>query len=102
MRHQLIMLHACQSAMVSDTGFMTGVASVLSAAEVPAVVAMQLTCRIAAATRFAGVIERALARGDSMQRAIGLTCQALYVEEHDGASWFAPMLVIRARATRSL
>jgi len=44
-RARLIMLHACQSAMVGEAGLLTGVAPALSASGVPAVVAMQLTIR---------------------------------------------------------
>jgi hypothetical protein len=59
---------------------------------------MQVSCRIDAATRFAGIIYRALARGDSIQRAVDQARQALYVEEIDGASWYVPTLLIRSRA----
>jgi hypothetical protein len=94
---RLIMLHACQSAMSSDKGLLTGVAPALSAAGVPAVVAMQLTIRVTAATRFAEVVYRSLAQGSSLQRAVSLARQALFVEESDGASWYVPTVTIRAR-----
>lgn len=94
---KLVMLHACQSSMISESGFVTGVAPALCIAGVTAIVAMQLTMRIAAATRFAGVVYRSLARGESLQRAVSLARQALYVEDDDGASWYVPTLTIRTR-----
>src|SRR4051812_23653321 len=63
---------------------------------------MQLSVRVAAATRFAGVVYKGLARGDSVQRAVSQARQALYVEEGDGASWYVPTLTIRARDTGPL
>lgn len=93
---QLIMLHACQSAVVGKARLLTGVAPALSAAGVPAVVGMQLTIQAPAAARFAEVTYRALARGDSIQQAVSQARQALYVEESDGASWYVPTLTIRA------
>jgi nucleoside phosphorylase/CHAT domain-containing protein len=99
---RLVVLHACQSSMVGSAGLLTGVAPALSAAGVPAVVAMQLTVRVAAATRFAGVVYRSLARGESVQHAVSQARQALYVEEIDGASWYVPTLSIRARETGPL
>src|SRR4051812_10418464 len=63
---------------------------------------MQLTVRVAAATRFAGVVYRSLARGVSVQRAVSQARQALFVEESDGASWYVPTLTIRARDTGPL
>jgi CHAT domain len=99
---RLVMLHACQSAMIGAEGLLTGVAPALSAAGVPAVVAMQLTVRIDAATRFAGIAYRALAQGDSVQFAVSQARQALYTEASDGASWYVPTLTIRARDTGPL
>jgi nucleoside phosphorylase len=99
---RLIVLHACQSAMVGSVGLLTGMAPALSAAGVPAVIAMQLTVRVAAATRFAGVVYRSLARGESVQQAVNRARQALYVEESDGASWYVATLTIRARDTGPL
>ncbi len=94
---RLVVLHACQSATSSETGLLTGVAPALSAAGVPAVVAMQLTVRVAAAIRFAEELYGALGRGESLQRAVSLGRQVLYSEERDGASWYVPTLTVRAR-----
>ncbi len=99
---RLVVLHACQSAMIGEAGLLTGIAPALSAAGVPAVIAMQLTVRVAAATRFAGVVYRELAREASVQRAVSLARQALYVEEDDGASWYVPTLTLRTRDQKAL
>jgi outer membrane protein assembly factor BamB/tetratricopeptide (TPR) repeat protein len=94
---RLVVLTACQGAMVGDSGLLTGVAPALSAAGVSAVVAMQLTVRIDAATRFNEVMYRHIVNGESLQRAVVLARQALHFEEPDGASWYVPTLTIRAR-----
>jgi outer membrane protein assembly factor BamB len=94
---RLVVLCACQGAMSGEGGLLTGVAPALSAAGVPAVVAMQLTVRAAAATRFSEVMYRTLARGESLQRAVIQARQALFVEEQEGASWYVPTVTIRAR-----
>jgi len=95
---RLVVLCSCQSAMSSEEGLLTGIAPALSAAGVPAVVAMQLTIRTGAATRFSEVLYRSLAKGDSLQYAVIQARQALYVEEADGVSWFVPTLTIRSQA----
>ncbi len=94
---RLIVLHACQSAMVGDAGLLTGVAHALSAAGVRAVVAMQLTMRRKAATRFAELLYGALARGEVLQQAVALARQGLYVEEDETLSWAVPTLTLRSR-----
>jgi len=94
---RLILLHACQSAMAGPAGLLSGVGPALCAAGVPIVIAMQLTIRVTAATRFVEVFYRAMARGDSVQHAVSQARQALFVEESDGASWYVPSLTIRAR-----
>jgi hypothetical protein len=97
---RLIMLHACQSAMVEDPvrqgGLLTGVAPALSAVS-EAVVAMQLTVRIAAATRFSEVFYEEIAGGRSLQAAVAEARRAVYLDEEDGASWYVPTLYIRTR-----
>jgi hypothetical protein len=42
---------------------------------------------------------RALAAGWSVQQAASLVRQALYVEENDRASWYVPVLYVRAHDT---
>jgi hypothetical protein len=97
---RLIVLHACQSAMTGEQEIATGVASALSAAGVPAVVAMNFTVRISAATRFAAVLYRSLANGNSLQQSVNLARQALYfASSEDDKSWFVPTLTVRSRDT---
>lgn len=94
---RMVLLHACQGAMAGEAGLLTGVGPAISAAGVPAVVAMQLTVRVGAALRFAEVLYRAMAHGEPLQRAVSRARQALYVEEPDGASWYVPTLTINSR-----
>ncbi|PDW02654.1 CHAT domain-containing protein [Candidatus Viridilinea mediisalina] len=99
---RLIMLFACQSAMVPTTpqaSLFTGIAPALSAVS-EAVVAMQLTVRVTAATRFSEVCYRELARGRSLQAAVAEARRSLYVIEQDGASWYVPTLYLRTREQR--
>ncbi len=94
---RMVVLFACQGAMVAQpSGLLTGVAPALSAAGIPMVMGMQFSVRVRAATRASGVMYRALAAGWSVQEAVGLVRQALYVEEHDRTSWYVPVLYIRA------
>lgn len=99
---RLIMLHACHSSRVGNAGPLTGVAPALSAAGVPAVVAMQMAIRIDAATKFSGVVYQALARGESIQAAVSRARRDLYVCEPDRASWYVPTLTICSRDTGPL
>jgi CheY-like chemotaxis protein len=95
---RLVVIHACQSAMIDDAGgLLTGVAPALSIVT-GAVVAMQLTVRIEAATRFAEVFyEELLGKGCSLQEAVARGRQVLFTETPDGASWYVPTLYIRSR-----
>jgi hypothetical protein len=97
---RLIMIHACQSAMVLKTagtgGILTGVAPALSAVA-EAVVAMQLSVRVDAAIAFADVFYEEIARGRSLQAAVADARRALYATESDGASWYVPTLYLRTR-----
>lgn len=99
---RLVMLHACQSARSDAGGILSGVAPSLSAAGVPAIIAMQTTIRAPAAERMIRVLYRNLAAGASLQQAIGRVRQALYVEEDDGISWFVPTLTIRSRGLQPI
>jgi hypothetical protein len=105
---RLVVLHACQGGMVTARAagttslaaqFLSGVAPALSAAGVPVVIAMQFTVRSGAATRASAVIYRALVAGRSVQQAVSMARQALFVEESDQVSWFVPVLYIRSRET---
>jgi hypothetical protein len=94
---RMVVLFACQGAMLGPaSGLLTGVAPALSAAGIPLVLGMQFTVRVRAATRASGVMYRALAAGWSVQQAVSLVRQALYVEENDRASWYVPVLYVRA------
>ncbi len=93
---RLALLHAGQTAAVGGGGLLTGVATALSAAGVPAVIGMQLSVRPEAAARFTTVVYRELARGAGIQQAVALGRQALYAEEDDeGGSWYVPTLTLR-------
>lgn len=95
---RLVVIHACQSAMVEDAGgLLTGVAPALSIVT-GSVVAMQLTVRIAAATRFTEIFyDELLRKRRSLQHAVAKGRQTLFFEEDDGASWYVPTLYIRSR-----
>ncbi len=97
---RLILIHACQSAMIDEPknqgGLLTGIAPALSAIS-EAVVAMQLTVRISAATRFSEVFYEEIARGRSLQAAVAEARRSLYTIESDSASWYVPTLYIRTR-----
>lgn len=92
---RMVMIHACQSAMVSEAGgLLTGVAPALSLVT-GAVVAMQLTVRIDAATRFSRVFyNELLGKRASIQQSVAVARQILFSE---GASWYVPTLYIRSR-----
>lgn len=100
---RLVVIHACQSAMVdAEHGLLTGIAPALSIVA-GAVVAMQLTVRTAAATRFTQVFyEQLLGRGHSVQEAVARSRQILFSETPDGASWYVPTLYIRSRTIQPL
>lgn len=92
----LIVLHACQSAQLDMNDPLTGIAVALSAAGVRAVMAMQLTTRMAATTNaIVPIFYQKLAEGKSVQKAIAIIRQMLYVAESDGASWYLPALYLR-------
>ena len=94
---RLALIFACQGAMATEGSVLTGVAPALCAANVPLVVAMQLTTRITAATRASGTIYRAIVAGRSLQAAVGEARQVLFAEEADKASWYVPTLYMRTR-----
>jgi|GEM_PF-2980984 len=93
---RLAVLQSCRSSMAGGE-LLTGIAPALSAAGLPAVVAMQLLVRTEAALRFTSVLYGGIARGASLQRAVALGRQALYVEEPEQSSWYVPTLTLRAR-----
>jgi CHAT domain-containing protein len=94
----LVVLHACRSGTIGADDMFTGIAPMLSAEGVAAVVAMQFTVSIEAANRFSAVLYNNLARGESLQTAVAKARQALYVEHKE--SWYVPVLYIRSRDLR--
>lgn len=102
---RLIVLQACQSAMVADTaqqgkqvreGLFTGIAPALSVIS-QAVVAMQLKMPVTSAIQFQRVFYEEIGRGRSLQSAVADARRTLYVIENEGASWHIPTLYIRSR-----
>lgn len=91
----LVVLYACRSATIGDDDMFTGIAPMLSAEGVTAVVAMQFTVGAQAANRFATIFYRNLAHGESVQMAVAKARQALYVEHRE--SWYIPVVYIRSR-----
>lgn len=100
-RPRLALLHASQSAMVGSAGMLTGVAPALSAAGVPAVVAMQIGMPAPALACFAQSLYQDLADGASLQHAVALARQRLFVE-HGDSGWYVPTLTIRSRDSAPL
>jgi energy-coupling factor transporter ATP-binding protein EcfA2 len=91
-----VALHACQSARLDIDEPLAGIATALSAAGVRAVLAMQLTTRMMAATHgIAPTLYQELAAGKSVQQAVATIRQKLYTGEQDGASWYVPVLYLR-------
>jgi pSer/pThr/pTyr-binding forkhead associated (FHA) protein len=95
---KLIVLYACGSSQVGPSdSLITGIAPALSLVA-DAVVGMQMTMRSAAAVSFSEVFyETLLNRHRSLQESVAEGRQALFVEEQDSASWYVPVLYIRAR-----
>ncbi len=97
---RMVALFACQGATVTQpASLFSGVAPALCAAGIPLVLGMQFMVRVRAAVRASGVMYRALAAGWSVQRAVSLVRQALYVEEPDRSSWYVPVLYVRSHNT---
>ncbi|NTU80349.1 MAG: CHAT domain-containing protein [Chloroflexales bacterium] len=100
---RLLVLHACQSATFSaQGGLLTGIAPALSLVS-GAVVAMQMTVSVAAATRFSQVLyQQLLGHGRSLQDAVSRARQVLFTEASGGESWYVPTLYIRSREQRPI
>jgi CheY-like chemotaxis protein len=100
---RLIVIHACQSATLSQEGsLLTGIAPALSVVS-GAVVAMQLTVSVPAATRFAGVFyDQLLGKKRSLQDAVARSRQVLFAETLDDTNWYVPTLYIRSRQPQEI
>jgi CHAT domain-containing protein len=91
----LMVLYACRSGAVGSDDLFTGIAPMLSAEGVAAVVAMQFTIGVEAALRFSAVFYKNLTQSESLQAAMTKARRALYAEHP--MSWYVPVLYIRSR-----
>lgn len=99
---RLLLLHACKSDQAGDAGLLTGTATLLSSLGLPAIVAMQASIRVTAATRLQAVLCGGIASGQSVQEALAWARAVLYAEERDAASWYIPTLTIASRSDAPL
>lgn len=91
----LVILQASHTGSVAADDLSSGIAPMLSAEGVAAVIAMQFTVSAEVGARFAARLYASLARGEALQTAVARARQALYVEFPE--SWYAPVLYIRSR-----
>jgi NB-ARC domain/CHAT domain len=91
----LVVLTACQSAMalVGDSVF-NGTAQNLISHQIPAVVAMQYSVNVSAATKFAKQFYSSLGQKNSLSLGISKAREAMGVE---GDQWYRPVLYLRWR-----
>lgn len=94
---RLIVLQACQSSMVDmEQGLLTGIAPALCV-DNEAVLAMQLSVSIEAATSFTEVFyEDLLVKGRSLQEAVAEGRRTLFFVEGELVNWYVPTLYIRS------
>ncbi len=92
----LVVLHACHSAQVDIDEPLATVAVALSEAGVRAVIAMQVTIQMSAATNYVvPTLYQALADGRSVQQAVTDVRRSLFTAEPGGTSWYVPALYLR-------
>ncbi|MGB0383452.1 MAG: CHAT domain-containing protein [Ardenticatenaceae bacterium] len=89
---RLVLLSACQSAVVQGESLFGGLAPGLIRAGVPAIVAMQFSVPVKAAIEFAKGFYGALARGESLPRAVALGRRRLFRSKTS----FIPTLYLRS------
>jgi serine/threonine-protein phosphatase 6 regulatory ankyrin repeat subunit B len=94
---KLVVLSACQSSVVQGKSVFSGVGPGLIHAGVPAVLAMQFSIPVDAAVHFAGGFYRALAKGDTINRAVALGRRQLWDREEYECAWFIPTLYLRCK-----
>lgn len=99
---RMVVLSACRGAQgagieAGSASLLTGIAPALSAAGVPLVVGMQLGVSVDGALRASEAIYSAIARGLSVQAAVGRARDELYVAESARSSWYVPTLYVRTR-----
>jgi tetratricopeptide (TPR) repeat protein len=91
----LVVLSACQSGMaVAGESVFNGTAQNLIGHRVPAVVAMQYSVSVEAATKFAEQFYRSLGQKDSLTVAVNQGREAMGA---DGNQWYRPVLYLRWR-----
>ncbi|MDZ8138252.1 MAG: NB-ARC domain-containing protein, partial [Nostoc sp. DedQUE04] len=91
----LVVLSACQSAMaVAGDSVFNGTAQNLISHRIPAVVAMQYSVGVEAATKFAEQFYRSLGKKNSLAVAISQGREAMGTE---GNQWYRPVLYLRWR-----
>ncbi|MEW5861334.1 MAG: tetratricopeptide repeat protein [Cyanobacteriota bacterium] len=91
----LVVLSACQSGMaVAGESVFNGTAQNLIGHRVPAVVAMQYSVSVEAATKFAEQFYRSLGQKDSLSVAVNQGREAMGA---DGNQWYRPVLYLRWR-----
>jgi hypothetical protein len=90
---RLIFLSACQTSTVSGISLFGGLGPGLIRAGVPAVVAMQFSVPARTTIRFAESFYRALARGETISRAVAQGRRRLFRE----STWFIPTLYLRSQ-----
>jgi biotin synthase-like enzyme len=92
---RLVVLSACQSAMaVAGDSIFNGTAQNLISHRIPAVVAMQYSVGVKAATQFAEQFYRSLGQKDSLAVAINKGREAMRTEINQ---WYRPVLYLRWR-----
>jgi len=88
----LVLLSACQSSVVQGESLFSGVGPGLIHAGVPAVVAMQFSVPVKAAVDFATGFYGALAKGETVPRAVALGRRRLFQHK----AWYIPTLYLRS------
>jgi CHAT domain len=89
----VVVLSACQSGLaLTGTSVFNGVAQSLIAHRTPAVVAMQYSVSVAAATAFSEQFYRSLGQKNPLAMAVSQSREAMGVE---GNQWYRPVLYVR-------
>jgi hypothetical protein len=99
---RVLLFQACQSAETAGGRLSSGIAGLLSALGVPAVIAMQSYLRVTAATRLQALVCGGLAAGQSVQEALAWARAALFAEEHDAVSWYVSTLTIASSKLQAI
>lgn len=92
-RVALVVLNACQSSGVTGDSVFSGLAPALIEAGIPAVVGMQFSLSEDAAARFVEVFYGAVARFESLTRALAYARKRLWRKN----AWYIPTLYLRSR-----